>query len=141
MQVTPSGLYYKITKTTAGAVPQKGDQVSVHYAGKLVDGTEFDSSFKRNQPIDIAIGIGQVIKGWDEGILLLKEGETPILRYKNLDSAKEELLNTLSEYLIFFREHPKSQNFHPRFGPLNKEMMELFHRKHFTHHFEQFNLI
>ena len=79
MQVTPSGLYYKITKTTAGAVPQKGDQVSVHYAGKLVDGTEFDSSFKRNQPIDIAIGIGQVIKGWDEGILLLKEGETATL--------------------------------------------------------------
>ena len=79
MQVTPSGLYYKITKTTAGAVPQKGDQVSVHYAGKLVDGTEFDSSFKRNQPIDIAIGIGQVIKGWDEGIMLLKEGETATL--------------------------------------------------------------
>ena len=79
MQVTPSGLYYKITKTTAGAVPQKGDQVSVHYAGKLVDGTEFDSPFKRNQPIDIAIGIGQVIKGWDEGILLLKEGETATL--------------------------------------------------------------
>ncbi|HMU07533.1 MAG TPA: MaoC/PaaZ C-terminal domain-containing protein, partial [Kaistella sp.] len=72
---------------------------------------------------------------------LLKEGETPILRYKNLDSAKEELLNTLSEYLIFFKEHPKSQNFHPRFGLLNKEMMELFQRKHFTHHFEQFNLI
>ena len=79
MQVTPSGLYYKITKTTEGVVPQKGDQVSVHYAGKLVDGTEFDSSFKRNQPIDIAIGIGQVIKGWDEGILLLKEGETATL--------------------------------------------------------------
>ena len=79
MQSTPSGLYYKITKTTAGAVPQKGDQVSVHYAGKLVDGTEFDSSFKRNQPIDIPIGVGQVIKGWDEGIMLLKEGETATL--------------------------------------------------------------
>lgn len=76
MQSTPSGLYYKITKTTEGIVPKAGDQVSVHYAGKLVDGTEFDSSFKRNQPIDIPIGMGQVIKGWDEGILLLKEGET-----------------------------------------------------------------
>lgn len=79
MQVTPSGLYYKITKTNDGAVPQKGDQVSVHYAGKLIDGTEFDSSFKRNEPIDIPIGVGQVIKGWDEGILLLKEGEAATL--------------------------------------------------------------
>lgn len=79
MQSTPSGLFYKITKKTDGVVPQKGDEVSVHYAGKLVDGTEFDSSFKRNQPIDIPIGVGQVIKGWDEGILLLKEGETATL--------------------------------------------------------------
>ena len=79
MQSTPSGLYYKITKKTDGVSPQTGDQVSVHYAGKLVDGTEFDSSFKRNQPIDIPIGMGQVIKGWDEGIMLLKEGETATL--------------------------------------------------------------
>lgn len=79
MQVTPSGLYYKITKTTDGIAPQRGDEVAVHYAGKLVDGTEFDSSFKRNQPIDISIGVGQVIKGWDEGIMLLKEGEAATL--------------------------------------------------------------
>ena len=79
MQVTPSGLYYKITKTTNGVAPKAGDEVSVHYAGKLVDGSEFDSSFKRNQPIEIPIGIGQVIKGWDEGILLLKEGEAATL--------------------------------------------------------------
>lgn len=79
MQSTPSGLFYKITKTTDGAAPKAGDQVSVHYAGKLIDGTEFDSSFKRNQPIEIAIGMGQVIKGWDEGIMLLKEGETATL--------------------------------------------------------------
>ena len=76
MQATSSGLYYKITKTTDGVAPKAGEEVSVHYAGKLIDGTEFDSSFKRNQPIDIPIGRGQVIKGWDEGILLLKEGET-----------------------------------------------------------------
>ena len=79
MQVTPSGLYYKITKTTDGIAPQRGDEVAVHYAGKLVDGSEFDSSFKRNQPIDIPIGVGQVIKGWDEGIMLLKEGEAATL--------------------------------------------------------------
>lgn len=76
MEKTSSGLYYKITKKTEGITPKAGDQVAVHYAGKLIDGTEFDSSFKRNQPIDIPIGVGQVIKGWDEGILLLKEGET-----------------------------------------------------------------
>ena len=79
MQSTPSGLYYKITKKTEGVAPKAGDQVSVHYAGKLIDGTEFDSSFKRNQPIEIGIGMGQVIKGWDEGIMLLKEGETATL--------------------------------------------------------------
>ncbi len=80
MQATPSGLYYKITKANpTGAAPKEGDVVSVHYAGKLVDGTEFDSSFKRNEPIDIPIGVGRVIKGWDEGILLLKEGETATL--------------------------------------------------------------
>ncbi|WP_234110563.1 MULTISPECIES: peptidylprolyl isomerase [Chryseobacterium] len=79
MQSTPSGLYYKITKTTDGVKPNPGEKVSVHYAGRLVDGTEFDSSFKRNQPIEIPIGVGQVIKGWDEGIMLLKEGETATL--------------------------------------------------------------
>lgn len=79
MQVTSSGLYYKITKTTSGVAPKAGEEVAVHYAGKLVDGTEFDSSFKRNQPIEIPIGVGQVIKGWDEGILLMKEGETATL--------------------------------------------------------------
>lgn len=79
MQKTESGLYYKITKTTEGKAPKAGDNVSVHYAGKLVDGSEFDSSFKRNEPIEIPIGMGRVIKGWDEGILLLKEGETATL--------------------------------------------------------------
>ncbi|KQR94758.1 peptidylprolyl isomerase [Chryseobacterium sp. Leaf180] len=76
MTKTDSGLYYKITKTTDGKAPKVGDNVSVHYAGKLTNGTEFDSSFKRNEPIEIPIGMGRVIKGWDEGILLLKEGET-----------------------------------------------------------------
>src|SRR6218665_1798608 len=79
MQATESGLYYKITKTTTGATPTPGQTVAVHYAGKLIDGEEFDNSFKRGQPIDIPIGVGQVIKGWDEGILLLKEGEVATL--------------------------------------------------------------
>lgn len=79
MTPTASGLYYKITQTAEGKKPNVGDVVSVHYAGKLVDGTEFDSSFKRNEPIEIPIGVGQVIKGWDEGILLLNEGESATL--------------------------------------------------------------
>ena len=76
MQVTPSGLYYKITKTTTGVAPKAGDDVAVHYAGRLADGTEFDSSFKRGEPIEFPVGLGRVIRGWDEGIMLLKEGES-----------------------------------------------------------------
>ena len=79
MQVTPSGLYYKITKTTDGKAPIAGNEVAVHYAGKLIDGTEFDNSFKRGEPISFPVGMGRVIKGWDEGIMLLKEGETATL--------------------------------------------------------------
>ncbi len=45
-----------------------GDDILIHYVGTLVDGSEFDSSYSRNQPLDITIGVGQVIKGWDMGI-------------------------------------------------------------------------
>lgn len=80
MTTTASGLMYKITKSNPeGKAPKAGDMVSVHYAGKLTNGQEFDNSFKRGEPIDIPIGAGQVIKGWDEGILLLKEGESATL--------------------------------------------------------------
>ena len=72
---------------------------------------------------------------------LLKDGEMPVLRFKNLDQAKEKLIETLKQYLIYYRENPLVEHYHPRFGMLNKEMMELFHRKHFTHHFEQFGLV
>lgn len=53
----------------------KGKTVSVHYKGQLLDGTVFDSSYKRNQPIDFPLGMGQVIPGWDEGISLLHVGD------------------------------------------------------------------
>lgn len=71
----------------------------------------------------------------------LKEGEVPQLKYKNLDQAKEKLLNSLREFLIYYRENPEAAHYHPKFGKLNKEMMELFQRKHVTHHFEQFSLL
>lgn len=72
---TKSGLRYKIIQEGNGKKPNKGDMVSVHYKGQLFDGTVFDSSYKRKQPIDFAVGVGQVIAGWDEGILLLKVGD------------------------------------------------------------------
>ncbi len=72
---------------------------------------------------------------------LLKEGQTLEKKYKNLEEAKEKLLETLKEFLIFYRENPKAEKYHPRFGVLNKEMMDLFQRKHLTHHFEQFGIL
>ncbi|KAE8699557.1 Peptidyl-prolyl cis-trans isomerase FKBP2 [Hibiscus syriacus] len=53
----------------------KGDKVKVHYRGKLIDGTVFDSSFERGDPIDFELGSGQVIKGWDQGLLGMCVGE------------------------------------------------------------------
>ena len=76
MDKTQSGLYYKINNKGNKKRPSKGQSVSVHYKGMLIDGTVFDSSYQRNQPIDFTLGIGQVIAGWDEGILLLDEGAT-----------------------------------------------------------------
>lgn len=75
MQTTASGLMYKITKKGSGKKAEKGNIVSVHYAGKLTNGNEFDNSFKRGEPIEFPVGNGMVIKGWDEGILLLNEGD------------------------------------------------------------------
>ena len=74
-EVTPSGLRYKILNKGNGDSQTKGDKVKVHYKGMLIDETVFDSSYKRNQPIEFNVGIGQVIPGWDEGIMLLKKGE------------------------------------------------------------------
>ncbi|MFN4763240.1 peptidylprolyl isomerase [Gillisia sp. Q332] len=71
---TSSGLRYKIEEKGTGAKAEKGKTVSVHYKGMLPDGTVFDSSYKRNQPIDFPLGEGHVIAGWDEGIQLLYEG-------------------------------------------------------------------
>ncbi|NOY46947.1 MAG: peptidylprolyl isomerase [Chlorobi bacterium] len=72
---TDSGLRYQILQEGKGSKAEKGKTVSVHYKGQLADGTVFDSSYKRNQPIDFPLGVGQVISGWDEGIQLLKVGD------------------------------------------------------------------
>ncbi|MFT6931258.1 MAG: FKBP-type peptidyl-prolyl cis-trans isomerase [Sediminicola sp.] len=72
---TASGLRYKIIQKGNGVMAKKGQIVSVHYEGALINGTVFDSSYKRNQPIDFELGVGQVIPGWDEGVSLLKVGD------------------------------------------------------------------
>ncbi len=72
---TASGLKYIVVKEGDGATPQKGNNVTVHYTGNLEDGTKFDSSRDRNQPFSFKIGVGQVIKGWDEGVGSMKVGE------------------------------------------------------------------
>ncbi|WP_034041052.1 peptidylprolyl isomerase [Wocania ichthyoenteri] len=72
---TDSGLRYQIIQEGKGAKAEKGKTVSVHYKGQLTDGTVFDSSYKRNQPLEFPVGVGQVIPGWDEGICLLNVGD------------------------------------------------------------------
>src|SRR5690606_8897079 len=72
---TPSGLKYEVTRPGAGAKPVKGSTVKVHYAGRLTDGTPFDNSYDRGQPIEFKVGTGMVIPGWDEAILDMVSGE------------------------------------------------------------------
>ena len=72
---TSSGLRYQILQKGDGQKAQKNKTVSVHYKGQLSDGTVFDSSYKRNQPIEFSLGMGHVIRGWDEGVALLKVGD------------------------------------------------------------------
>ncbi len=72
---TPSGLKYIVIKEGTGATPTTGQVVTVHYTGTLEDGSKFDSSRDRNRPFDFKIGVGQVIKGWDEGVGDMKVGE------------------------------------------------------------------
>ena len=76
---TASGLYYVMTSEGNGEMPAKGDNVKVHYTGKLLDGTVFDSSIERGEPIDFPLGMGYVIPGWDEGIMLMSVGEKGVL--------------------------------------------------------------
>lgn len=74
LQTTPSGLQYVMLKEGSGDKPAPGATVSVHYTGYLMDGTKFDSSVDRGQPIQFPLGQQQVIAGWDEGIALLNKG-------------------------------------------------------------------
>jgi FKBP-type peptidyl-prolyl cis-trans isomerase FkpA/FKBP-type peptidyl-prolyl cis-trans isomerase FklB len=72
VKVTDSGLQYKVITEGTGANPKDTDKVKVHYRGTLINGKEFDSSYKRDQPAEF--GLDQVIKGWTEGLQLMKVG-------------------------------------------------------------------
>jgi FKBP-type peptidyl-prolyl cis-trans isomerase len=72
VKTLPSGLQYTVIKEGTGRQPAATDTVTVHYKGTLINGTEFDSSYKRGQPASFPLN--QVIKGWTEGVQLMKEG-------------------------------------------------------------------
>ncbi|KAK6341797.1 Fork head 1 [Orbilia blumenaviensis] len=73
------GVEKQITQEGTGAQPTKGQTVIMHYTGTLTNGTKFDSSRDRGSPFETAIGIGRVIKGWDEAVPTMKVGEKAIL--------------------------------------------------------------
>lgn len=72
VKTTPSGLQYEVLTEGTGAMPSASDQVKVHYTGKLIDGTVFDSSVERGEPA--TFGVTQVIPGWVEALQMMKAG-------------------------------------------------------------------
>ncbi|NCC74311.1 MAG: FKBP-type peptidyl-prolyl cis-trans isomerase [Sphingobacteriia bacterium] len=74
VEPTESGMYYIETVKGTGPKPQSGEKVKVHYTGTLLDGHKFDSSVDRGQPFEFTLGVGQVIRGWDEGIAMMNVG-------------------------------------------------------------------
>ncbi len=72
---TASGLKYVVEREGSGPKPQRGTTVRAHYTGRLTDGTQFDSSRDRGQPLQFTVGVGQVIAGWDEALLDMRKGE------------------------------------------------------------------
>lgn len=76
----PDGLVYYVIQPGTGAQPKAGDTVKVQYTGWLTDGTRFDSSLDRGEPFSFNVGVGQVIKGWDEAVLDMRVGEKRQIR-------------------------------------------------------------
>ena len=78
-ETTKSGMKYFVLKDGEGDKCGKGKKIKAHYTGTLMNGKKFDSSRDRNQPFEFTVGIGQVIKGWDEALSDMKKGEQRIL--------------------------------------------------------------
>lgn len=74
METTASGLQYEDIQVGTGDMPKKGQLVEVHYTGWLTNGKKFDSSVDRGEPFRFNVGVGQVIKGWDEGVATMRVG-------------------------------------------------------------------
>ena len=75
-QSTTSGLHYIVTSEGSGSsTPKTGDSITAHYKGTLLNGTKFDSSYDRGEPFSFQVGLGRVIKGWDEAFQAMKKGE------------------------------------------------------------------
>jgi peptidylprolyl isomerase len=79
MNSKPSGLQYEDLVVGTGDAPKTGQTVVTHYTGWLMNGTKFDSSLDRGQPLEFRLGVGQVIKGWDEGISDMQVGGKRVL--------------------------------------------------------------
>jgi len=104
---TASGLKYYVIKEGEGVNAAQGDNVSVKYYGSLMDGKVFDTSYKRGQSFTFALGLGQVIKGWDEGLALLNKGSKAVLFIPAAlaygDQAQGETIPAKSD-LVFYVE-------------------------------------
>jgi FKBP-type peptidyl-prolyl cis-trans isomerase len=72
---TPSGLLYIVRAPGEGSTPSFGSRVTVNYEGRFLDGMKFDSSYDRKEPFTFTVGVGKVIKGWDEAFQSMKKGE------------------------------------------------------------------
>ena len=79
MQTTESGLIFIVVEAGEGAKPQPGTSIRAHYTGKFLSGRVFDSSVQRGEPFEFEVGMGRVIKGWDEALLDMQKGEKRIL--------------------------------------------------------------
>ena len=76
---TESGLKYVVLNEGKGKKPERGTKITAHYSGQLLDGKKFDSSYDRGKPFEFEVGLGKVIKGWDEALLDMKKGEKRLL--------------------------------------------------------------
>lgn len=100
-KTTPSGLKYAIVKEGTGDYADSGQVVTVHYSGYLQNGTMFDSSVERDEPFSFVLGMQQVMKGWDEGLRLMKQGSKvrfvipPELAYGRIELEKIPANSTL----------------------------------------------